>query len=76
MMPRSSVAGQSILVTGGAGFIGSHLVDRLLCDGATHVIVHEAAYLDAEGRDTTAALQSLGATEVFRDGPDTLLALP
>ena len=44
--------------------------------GATHVIVHEAAYLDAEGRDTTAALQSLGATEVFREGPDTLLALP
>ena len=25
--------------------------------GATHVIVHEAAYLDAEGRDTTAALR-------------------
>ena len=44
--------------------------------GASHVIVHEAAYLDAEGRDTTAALQSLGATEVFREGPDTLLALP
>ena len=44
--------------------------------GATHVIVHEAAYLDAEGRDTSAALQSLGATEVFREGPDTLLALP
>jgi hypothetical protein len=44
--------------------------------GATHVIVHEGAYLDAEGRDTTAALRGLGATEVFRDGPDTLLALP
>lgn len=44
--------------------------------GATHVIVHEAAYLDAEGRDTTATLRRLGATEVFRDGSDTLLALP
>lgn len=44
--------------------------------GATHVIVHEDAYLDAEGRDTTATLRQLGATEVFREGADTLLALP
>lgn len=44
--------------------------------GATHVIVHEDAYLDAEGRDTTATLRELGATEVFRQGADTLLALP
>jgi hypothetical protein len=44
--------------------------------GVTHVIVHEAAYLDAEGRDTTAALRGLGGTELFRDGGDVLLALP
>jgi hypothetical protein len=44
--------------------------------GVTHVIVHEAAYLDGEGRDTTATLRGLGATELFRDGADTLLALP
>jgi len=43
--------------------------------GVTHVVVHEAAYLDAEGRDTTSALRRLGATEVFRDGADVLLAL-
>jgi len=43
--------------------------------GVTHVIVHEAAYLDAEGRDTTATLRSLGAIELFRDGADVLLAL-
>ena len=44
--------------------------------GATHVIVHEDAYLDNEGRDTTATLRRLGATEFFRAGNDVLLTLP
>jgi len=44
--------------------------------GATHVIVHEDAYLDTEGRDTAATLRDAGATEMFREGSDVLLALP
>jgi len=51
-------------------------MEMLRALGATHVIVHEGAYLDAEGRDTTAALRRIGATEVFREGTDVLLALP
>ncbi len=51
-------------------------IDTLRELGATHVIVHEAAYLDAEGRETTVVLREHGAHEIFRDGRDVLLALP
>jgi hypothetical protein len=51
-------------------------LDTLLEMGATHVIVHEAAYLAAEGYETTKALQALGARELFRADGDVLLALP
>jgi UDP-glucose 4-epimerase len=33
------LADQHVLVTGGAGFVGSHLVDRLLADGASVTVV-------------------------------------
>jgi hypothetical protein len=44
--------------------------------GATHVLVHEDAYLNTEGPDTSRALRDRGAREVFREGSDVLLALP
>ena len=43
--------------------------------GVTHVIVHEAAYLDDEGVRFAEWLRRHGAVEVFRDGRDTLFAL-
>lgn len=45
---RQSIRGSSVLVTGGAGFIGSHLVDRLIEDGAKSVVVVDNMFLGNE----------------------------
>jgi hypothetical protein len=50
--------------------------DALRQFGVSHVIVHEAAWLDDRGPRTTAALIGLGATAVFRDGSTVLLRMP
>jgi hypothetical protein len=44
--------------------------------GATHVLVHEGAYLGNEGEETSAALRTRGAVELYRDAFDVLLELP
>ena len=48
MKSRVEIKGSVILVTGGAGFIGSHLVDRLLVEKAKKVIVVDNMFLGSE----------------------------
>ena len=47
-MLRESLKDKVVLVTGGAGFIGSHLVDRLIADGARQVIIVDNLFLGSE----------------------------
>jgi UDP-glucose 4-epimerase len=48
MSLRLKIKDSVILVTGGAGFIGSHLVDRLISDGAKQVIIVDNLFLGSE----------------------------
>jgi len=43
------ISGSRILMTGGAGFIGSHLVDELITRNASRVIVVDTLWLGTEG---------------------------
>ncbi len=48
MNNRPQIKNSTILVTGGAGFIGSHLVDRLIEEGAKEVIVIDNLFVGSE----------------------------
>ncbi len=65
MSKRASIKGQRMLVTGGAGFIGSHLVDRLLVEGATEVVVIDNLFAGSE--DNLSGALASGRVHFYRD---------
>ena len=57
-----SLDGASIFITGGAGFIGSHIVDQVLAVGAAHVTVLDD--LERGSRDNLADALSTGRVDL------------
>ena len=71
----SDLSGARVLVTGGAGFIGSHLVDALLEAGAESVAVVDTFFLGREENLSAARTQHGDALTVHREDAGDLGAM-
>jgi UDP-glucose 4-epimerase len=63
---------KKILITGGAGFIGSHLADRLIREGAKHIVIIDNLFLGSEENLSDAL--SRGAV-LYKDDAEILSSL-
>src|SRR5688500_13017302 len=63
----ADLGGARVVVTGGAGFIGSHLVDALFAAGCDRVAVGDTFFLGAEANLATARRAHGPALAVYRE---------
>lgn len=68
-----NIKGQTVLVTGGAGFIGSHLVDQIIAEGAESVVVIDNLFLGSESN--LAAAEKSGKLTLYRDDAELMTSL-
>lgn len=72
--PKRSLKNKSILVTGGAGFIGSHLVDRIIKESPSCLVVVDNFFLGSES-NLVPALQNYPGLEIIRLDASNLAAM-
>lgn len=70
---RPQLLGSRVLVTGGAGFIGSHLVDRLLKEGASEVVVIDNLFTGDEANLEDA--METGQVSLYKDDAELATSL-
>jgi UDP-glucose 4-epimerase len=73
MINRPKIFGSGVLVTGGAGFIGSHLVDHLLKEGAKEIVVIDNLFTGDE--DNLLSAFKTGLVTLYRDDAELSTSL-
>jgi UDP-glucose 4-epimerase len=68
--PRPTLAGKSVLVTGGAGFIGSHLVARIAEEHPARLVVVDNLFLGKQENLAQARARFPGLKVVVQDAAD------
>jgi UDP-glucose 4-epimerase len=68
------IIGKNVMITGGAGFIGSHLVDRIICENPANIIVVDNFFLGNE-ENLASAKKVSGDLKVYRMDASDLAAM-
>lgn len=74
MEKRLSLMGKHVLVTGGAGFIGSHLVDRIAKENPAKLVVVDNFFLGRE-ENLSAACKTYHDLKIYRVDASDLAAM-